>query len=184
MKIPATALALLFSLSVSAQSAPWYMWKSKVTGKEFCAQTSPGEGWELSSGPYRDSKCTISLRANTVAAGNAEENAGEVALGIVNETAPPEELADGVLQSDSRSTGVSMTCGASGTSVRIRASNSSSTNRACESRCFYKTKQGASGTLHCSGTVPMKANDVLFCARSSSTESPYVVTSPGYFSCK
>ena len=44
--------------SAVAQPAPWYKWRSKLNGKEFCLQTSPGDGWELASGPYKDGNCT------------------------------------------------------------------------------------------------------------------------------
>lgn len=41
-----------------AGPAPWYKWRSKVDGKQFCAQTSLGHGWEKASGPFKDSHCT------------------------------------------------------------------------------------------------------------------------------
>jgi hypothetical protein len=41
----------------SAQPAPWYKWRSKLNDKIFCAQTSPGSGWALDSGPYKDARC-------------------------------------------------------------------------------------------------------------------------------
>lgn len=44
---------LVVSFAVLAQPAPWYKWRSKLNGKEVCAQTSPGEGWEQASGPYK-----------------------------------------------------------------------------------------------------------------------------------
>ena len=50
-------LAVVFSSSLFAAPAPWYKWKSKLNGKEFCAQTSPGEGWEESAGPFKDARC-------------------------------------------------------------------------------------------------------------------------------
>lgn len=40
-----------------AGPAPWYKWRSKINGKQFCAQTSLGHGWERASGPYQDSHC-------------------------------------------------------------------------------------------------------------------------------
>ncbi len=57
----AVAIATLAAVSIGAahaEPAPWYYWKSKINGKLHCAQTSPGEGWEKDSGPYKDSKCT------------------------------------------------------------------------------------------------------------------------------
>ena len=50
------ALAAVFA-SALAGPAPWYQWRSKFDGKQFCAQTSLGHGWERASGPYRDSRC-------------------------------------------------------------------------------------------------------------------------------
>jgi len=44
-------------LAAQAEPAPWYWWISKVTGKQFCGQTSPGEGWERGRGPFRNSRC-------------------------------------------------------------------------------------------------------------------------------
>lgn len=54
------AVALLFSVSAAAQtaqSAPWYKWKSKVNSQIVCSQTAPGDNWERESGPYTDSRC-------------------------------------------------------------------------------------------------------------------------------
>ena len=45
------------TLQVIAAPAPWFMWKSKVDGKIFCAQTSPGEGWKRVGGPFKDARC-------------------------------------------------------------------------------------------------------------------------------
>jgi hypothetical protein len=53
-------LALVWLLLVQAalaDPAPWYQWRSKVDGKVFCAQTSPGEGWERLAQAYRDARC-------------------------------------------------------------------------------------------------------------------------------
>jgi hypothetical protein len=49
--------AMTLSFAVFAQPAPWYKWKSKLNGKIVCTQTSPGEGWERDSGPYKDARC-------------------------------------------------------------------------------------------------------------------------------
>lgn len=54
----------IFVSNVFAQPAPWYKWSSKLNGKEFCAQTSPGDGWEKVSGPYQDARCENPLKAN------------------------------------------------------------------------------------------------------------------------
>lgn len=59
MKIsPAIGLAaLLACATLAAEPAPWFKWRSKVDGKQFCAQTSLGPGWEKAAGPYKDSRC-------------------------------------------------------------------------------------------------------------------------------
>lgn len=59
MKRVAGVLAVLLGLSLCAAAAPapWYLWRSKVDGKAFCFQASPGEGWERVDGPFRDARC-------------------------------------------------------------------------------------------------------------------------------
>lgn len=52
-----TLLACMCVAAV-AGPAPWYQWRSKLNGKQFCAQTSLGQGWEKASGPFKDSHCT------------------------------------------------------------------------------------------------------------------------------
>jgi len=52
----AAALALLLSSALAAP-APYYQWRSKLTGALACSQTPLGEGWEKSNGPYRDARC-------------------------------------------------------------------------------------------------------------------------------
>lgn len=49
---------LLLSLGAAAAPAPWYLWRGKVDGATYCAQTSPGPGWERVRGPFRDLRCT------------------------------------------------------------------------------------------------------------------------------
>ncbi len=56
------AAGLLLSLSGLAAPAPWYKWKSKLNSEVWCTQTSPGDGWVLSSGPYKDANCKIDGR--------------------------------------------------------------------------------------------------------------------------
>ncbi len=59
--LPARGLAILLALScvaAAAGPAPWYQWRSKADGKQFCAQTTLGPGWEKAAGPYKDSHCT------------------------------------------------------------------------------------------------------------------------------
>jgi hypothetical protein len=59
MKTPAILGALLLGacVTVAAAPAPWFAWRSKVDGRQFCGQTPPGPGWEKARGPYRDSRC-------------------------------------------------------------------------------------------------------------------------------
>jgi hypothetical protein len=52
----ATLLACV-SVAALAGPAPWYQWRSKVDGKQVCAQTALGPGWERAAGPYKDSHC-------------------------------------------------------------------------------------------------------------------------------
>ncbi|CAM3130274.1 hypothetical protein [Janthinobacterium lividum] len=52
------ATALLAACAwASAGPAPWYKWRSKIDGTLSCAQSTLGFGWELASGPYKDSRC-------------------------------------------------------------------------------------------------------------------------------
>lgn len=56
---PAILLTVLLLSTASLQAAPahWYLWRSKVDGDIFCSQTSPGSGWELVRGPFRNPMC-------------------------------------------------------------------------------------------------------------------------------
>jgi hypothetical protein len=56
-KILTLALLLAFAASLQAAPAPWYQWQSKQTGRYLCAQFSPGDGWVLHAGPYRNAGC-------------------------------------------------------------------------------------------------------------------------------
>jgi hypothetical protein len=51
-----TALAVVFSSSLAAP-APYYQWRSKLTGALACSPTPLGEGWVKATGPYRDARC-------------------------------------------------------------------------------------------------------------------------------
>lgn len=57
---PTYSLALLLAgtvaVSAFAAPAPWYKWRSKLTGQEICAQVMQGE-WEMVAGPFRDAQC-------------------------------------------------------------------------------------------------------------------------------
>lgn len=59
MKFRILLLLLLcqWTASAGADPAPWYQWRSKLDGKVFCAQTSPGAGWEKLAPPFRDARC-------------------------------------------------------------------------------------------------------------------------------
>jgi hypothetical protein len=49
--------AALLCAPLFAAPALWYKWRSKVDGAQFCAQISPGEGWEQIPVPYKDARC-------------------------------------------------------------------------------------------------------------------------------
>lgn len=53
------AAAMLCHAQLAAAPAPWYKWRSKLDGVQFCAQVSPGEGWERIAVPYQDARCQI-----------------------------------------------------------------------------------------------------------------------------
>ncbi|WP_169719571.1 hypothetical protein [Chitinilyticum litopenaei] len=40
-----------------AAPASWWLWQSSRDGQTFCAQTSPGPGWQKASGPYANARC-------------------------------------------------------------------------------------------------------------------------------
>ena len=50
-------LLIGLSLATSAAPAPWFWWVSRYDSLRICAQTSPGDGWEKSGGPFRDARC-------------------------------------------------------------------------------------------------------------------------------
>lgn len=54
----ATLLLACTCAAALAGPAPWYQWRSKLDGKQFCAQSSLGPGWEKAAGPFKDSHCT------------------------------------------------------------------------------------------------------------------------------
>jgi hypothetical protein len=65
-KLIALLAILCASLHVLAAPAPYYKWISLEDGTVICAQTSPGEGWELgagrfggSPGPFKDFRCRV-----------------------------------------------------------------------------------------------------------------------------
>ncbi len=54
-----SALLCLACVAAWAEPAPWYRWRSRLTGETICMQTSPGAGWEWMPTPYRDARCRI-----------------------------------------------------------------------------------------------------------------------------
>lgn len=61
MKLIFAMLVIYSFFCVSAFAAPasWYQWRSKLNNERYCAQTSPGAGWEQDSDPYKDAHCEI-----------------------------------------------------------------------------------------------------------------------------
>ena len=57
MKYLLATVLLAMCAGAWAEPAPWYKWRSKVDGTLSCAQSTLGFGWELASGPYKDSRC-------------------------------------------------------------------------------------------------------------------------------
>lgn len=62
--LPSGRLFLRISLAgcllgglAQAGPAPWFVWRSKLDGKEVCAQASPGSGWVQQGGPFLDADC-------------------------------------------------------------------------------------------------------------------------------
>ncbi|MET1077588.1 MAG: hypothetical protein ABWY06_06155 [Pseudomonas sp.] len=51
------ALLALLALPCAAAPAPWYQWRSLADGALFCAQFSPGAGWERVAGPFDNARC-------------------------------------------------------------------------------------------------------------------------------
>ena len=47
----------LYAASALAAPAPWYQWRSQADGTLFCAQVSPGAGWERFAGPFDNAGC-------------------------------------------------------------------------------------------------------------------------------
>ncbi|MDF1484263.1 hypothetical protein PY257_03550 [Ramlibacter sp. H39-3-26] len=64
-KLAAAVLLLMVTgqaALVWAEPAPWYRWRSRVSGAVVCAQASPGEGWVRGGGPFRDARCAKLVR--------------------------------------------------------------------------------------------------------------------------
>jgi len=56
-RLSLAALLACACAALAAAPAPWFKWRSKLDGKQVCAQTPLGQGWEKASGPYKDSHC-------------------------------------------------------------------------------------------------------------------------------
>jgi len=56
-RLAAATLLALACGALAAAPASWWKWRSKLDGKQVCAQTPLGPGWEQANGPYRDSHC-------------------------------------------------------------------------------------------------------------------------------
>lgn len=49
--------AFLVAGTTMAAPAAWFQWRSKLEPVLVCSQTSPGDGWQKSAGPYTDARC-------------------------------------------------------------------------------------------------------------------------------
>lgn len=71
------ALFALLTVTASfAAPADWHWWQSKLDGRLFCSQTSPGSGWEKQKRPYRDLNCKQPTRTSHLKQG-AEVEPGQ-----------------------------------------------------------------------------------------------------------
>ncbi|MFV0370570.1 MAG: hypothetical protein ACK5JI_02845 [Azonexus sp.] len=50
-------LCAAFCQTAAAKPAAWHLWMSRADGRLICRQVSPGPGWQLLRGPYRDARC-------------------------------------------------------------------------------------------------------------------------------
>jgi hypothetical protein len=61
MKRIGVMLVLLLAVgsAASAAPAPWYKWRSKLSGAVVCEQVMNGDdGWVKIDGPFKDAHCT------------------------------------------------------------------------------------------------------------------------------
>jgi hypothetical protein len=56
-KLAVLATLSLFAITAFAEPDPWYLWQNKLDGETYCAQTSPGEGWEQNDGSFTNARC-------------------------------------------------------------------------------------------------------------------------------
>jgi hypothetical protein len=57
VKYAAWSILALFCMAAIASEAPWYKWQNQEDNTVLCAQTPPGEAWNLYDGPYMESRC-------------------------------------------------------------------------------------------------------------------------------
>ncbi|WP_084677083.1 hypothetical protein [Massilia niastensis] len=57
MKSILLVISVALASAAVAAPAPWYQWRSTANGAIACSQTPLGEGWQKSSGPYKDARC-------------------------------------------------------------------------------------------------------------------------------
>lgn len=55
--IAAAALAFAGPAVLNAAPAPYYKWRSELTGEQICSQTPLGNGWKQVDGPFKDARC-------------------------------------------------------------------------------------------------------------------------------
>ena len=62
LRLLALCALLTSTLSVAAP-AHWHWWQSKLDGRLFCSQASPGSGWDKQPRAFRDMHCKRPARA-------------------------------------------------------------------------------------------------------------------------
>jgi hypothetical protein len=70
----ASLVLLLFFIPGSSLASPaaWFKWRSKLDSAVVCSQTTPGDGWEKFTGPYRDARCEKLKTATQVLAAHGK----------------------------------------------------------------------------------------------------------------
>jgi hypothetical protein len=191
MKALLAALSFVVCANVFAQAAPFWLWKSRLDGRLFCAQVVRGGGWDKIDGPFRDARCSQRTAPDSiedaVASSGTEnkttidESSVEVGYGFALQGVEPASVGADALINTTPHSGVRLTYKGGG-SVQIRAFNELGLWRSCTAQLAYKTGNHATGWLNCSGSIPPNARDVLLCERKQESEMPYTVF-PGSFSC-
>ena len=123
------------------------------------------------------------MTTNAIAQGGEPESSDQTGASSVSPEQKSKRADQQLMEIEIRN--VSMWCGVygNGHGVRITASNSENRNRSCESRCYYRDNHANNGTLYASGTVPARANNVVFGSYSDSSRT-FTVTNPGSFTCR